>query len=56
MIDVYGVRDLSKQSGINVFTISGFENGIQKGISLSSIIKLIFGSKRIMPGMQYDCI
>ena len=34
-------KDIAKQSGISVFTISGFENGTQTGISMASFIKLM---------------
>ena len=34
-------REVSEQSGLSVFTISGFENGTQTGISMGSFIKLM---------------
>lgn len=34
-------RDVSDQTGLSVFTISGFERGTQTGISLGSFIKLM---------------
>lgn len=34
-------KELSEQSGLSVFTISGFENGTQTGITLGSFIKLM---------------
>ena len=34
-------KEVSEQSGLSVFTISGFENGSLTGISLSSFVRLI---------------
>ncbi len=34
-------KDVSEQSGLSVFTISGFENGSQTGISMASYIKML---------------
>ena len=34
-------KEVSKQSGLSVFTISGFENGTQTGISMGAFIKLM---------------
>ena len=34
-------KEVSEQSGLSVFTISGFENGTQTGISMSAFIKLM---------------
>ena len=34
-------KEVSEQSGLSVFTISGFENGTQTGISMGAFIKLM---------------
>lgn len=34
-------KQVAEQSGLSVFTISGFENGSQTGISLASYIRLL---------------
>ncbi len=34
-------KEVSKQSGLSVFTISSFENGSSTGITLASFIKLL---------------
>lgn len=34
-------KDVAEQSGVSVFTISGFENGSQSGITLKTFIKLL---------------
>lgn len=34
-------KDVAEQSGVSVFSISGFENGSQCGISLKTFIKLL---------------
>ena len=34
-------KEVSEQSGLSVFTISGFENGTQTGLTMSSFIKLM---------------
>lgn len=34
-------KEISEQSGLSVFTISGFENGTQTGLTLGSFIKLM---------------
>ena len=34
-------KEVSKQSGLSIFTISGFENGTQTGITMGAFIKLL---------------
>lgn len=34
-------KEVSEKSGLSVFTISGFENGSQTGISMASYIKML---------------
>ena len=34
-------KEVSEQSGLSIFTISGFENGSQTGISMGAFIKLM---------------
>lgn len=37
----YTQKEIAENSGLNVFTISSFENGSSTGITLGSLIKLL---------------